>query len=222
MNLRLALFLTLGGVSACLAADRSPEGPGNLFIHEKTSGFEPFKAAFNAQKENLKSHGFSAYSLHRDLKDSRSFILTLKCSNLKSAVDFIQSPAFQSAMRKGGVKESVLWEGLDAKGRAYADRLHPKGGIVIARNEVKSYKFWKQCFDAEGKHQHANRGYQASRYSIHYLLANPEVAYVVHEASDVSKAPAFMTSDHMKGIMEATGVTRIDIWYGINVEEGLF
>jgi hypothetical protein len=48
------------------------------------------------------------------------------------------------------------------------------------------------------------------------------VAIVVHEASDVSKAPQFMTSDHMNGEMESTGVVGLEIWYGINIEEGTF
>ena len=205
-----------------LWAQPLPEGPGNLFLHEKISDLNTFKAAFQAQAQNLKGHGFLAYSLHRDLKDLHSIILTLKCSNLRKGVEFIQSRPFQSAMEPAGVKNILLWEGLNAKDRQYANHPQKKGGIVIARNVVKSYKFWKQCFDAEGGHHHESRGYTPSNYSIHYLLGKPEVALVVHEASDVSKAPAFMTSDHMKGIMESTGVTQIDIWYGINLEEGLF
>ncbi len=170
----------------------------------------------------MKTHGFSAYSLHRDLKDPHALILTLKCSNLQEAVAFIQSVDFKTAMDQAGVKNSVLWDGLDVIERKYEDRLNGTGGIVIARNEVRSYDFWKACFDAEGHHNHPGRGYKPSRYSIHHLPGKTAVVLVAHKASDVAKAPAFMTSPAMKGVMEASGVTGIEIWYGIEIEEGLF
>jgi hypothetical protein len=198
------------------------EAPGNLFIREKVGDINSFQAAFQGQRSSLKGHGFLAYSLHRDLADSSFLILTLKCSNLNEALAFVDSADFTASMNKAGVENPVIWDGLDVAGRKYANQDKMSGGIVIAHNEVRSYDFWKSCFDAEGLHHHPGRSYQPSNYSIHYLPGKPEVALVVHEASNPTKAPAFMTSSAMKGVMEASGVTGIEIWYGVNIEEGVF
>jgi hypothetical protein len=203
-----------------------PESPGNIFIRMEAGDLQsfPLQETFRSQKENLKKHGGLAYSLHRDWTEKGAFILTLKCSNLRKVVNFTRSPNFLTPFERAGAKEFADWIGDNVVERAYGNRRFPAGGkrgIIVAHNEVKSYDFWKACWDAEGKHRHAKRGYQASRYSIHHLGGKPDQVLVVHEASDVSKAPAFMTSDHLKGAMEAMGVTGIDIWYGINLEEGL-
>jgi hypothetical protein len=198
--------------------------PGTVFIRQKVADFKTFRQVFLDQKQNLKDHSFSAYSLHRDLNDPLTYILTLQCSDLGKGVDFVRSADFMSAMDKAGGKIPMVWYGLDSKERKYTDQPKMTGGIVIARNEVRDYKFWLDCFYKEdgGKHNHPGRKYKNSNYSIHHLPGEPEVAIVVHEASDVTKAPVFMTSDPMNGEMEATGVIGLEIWYGINLEEGIF
>ncbi len=198
--------------------------PGNIFVRQKVTDFKTFHQVFDSQKQNLKDHGFSAYSLHRDLKDPLTYILTLKCSDLGKGVEFVRSADFMASMDKAGGKIPMVWYGLDSKERKYTNQPKMTGGIVIARNEVRNFKFWLDCFYKEdgGKHNHPGRKYKNSNYSIHHLPGEPEVAIVVHEASDVSKAPAFMTSDPMNGEMEATGVIGLEIWYGINLEEGIF
>jgi len=124
-------------------------------------------------------------------------------------------------MDKAGGRIPQVWWGLDEVGRTYRDLPEQGGGIVIARNEVRDYPFWLKCFKAQN-HNHEGRKYKNSDYSVHYLPGKPAVAIVVHEASDVSKAPQFMTSDHMNGEMESTGVVGLEIWYGVNIEEGVF
>ncbi len=215
-----SLFFLLGIISC--ARHPSLEAPGNLFIRLQICDLNDFKKNFFNPPDKLKAQGFLAYSIHRDLKDPKTYILALKCSNLKKALDYIQSSNFHTMCVGAGLVIPVIWAGLDVRGRKYENKLTMPGGIVIARNEVKSYDFWKACFDAEGQHHHADRGYVPSNYSIHHLPGKPEVAIVVHEASNITKAPAFMTSPAMKGVMESTGVTKIDIWYGTNLEEGIF
>jgi len=199
-----------------------PEVPGNLFIRQQICDIDDFKKAYLNPPQKLKDQSFTAYSLHRDLKDPKTYILTLKCTNLRKAVGYIQSSDFHTACVGAGVGIPVIWCGVDVRERKYENRPKISGGIVIANNQVKDFGFWKACFDAEGGHHHADRGYEASHYSIHHLAGKPDQVIVVHEASDVSKAAAFMTSPAMKGVMEASGVTGIDIWYGINLEEGTF
>ncbi len=222
----LALFFS---ILLCLTSHVWSKGsplnaPGTVFIRQKISDFKTFRQVFVDQKQNLKDHGFSAYSLHRDLNDPLTYILTLKCSDLEKGVDFVRSANFMASMDKAGGKIPMVWYGLDSKERKYTDQPKMTGGVVIARNEVRDYKFWLDCFYKEdgGKHNHPGRKYKNSNYSIHHLPGEPAVAIVVHEASDVSKAPVFMTSDPMNGEMEATGVIGLEIWYGINLEEGLF
>lgn len=199
-----------------------PEAPGDLFIRQTAKDINAFKEAFADQAQALRASGATAFSLHRDLKDAEAFILTLKSSNLKKTDSLLRSYGFRSAMRAAGVREGVTWAGTDVMERKYENRRRISGGIVIANNQVRSYEFWKSCWDAEGKHKHPKRGYEPSRYSIHCLKGKTDSVLVVHEASDVSKAPAFMTSDRMKGVMESMGVTGIEIWYGINLQEGIF
>jgi len=218
----LAVMLFGGNVFADPAF--SLNAPGNIFIRQKAGDTKAYREALLGQKDQLKAHGFSAYSLHRDLKDRHVLIVTLKCSDLEKGIDFVRSPDFMSALDKAGARIPMVWYGLDTTERKYFGQPKMTGGIVIARNEVRDYKFWLDCFYKEdgGKHNHPGRKYKNSAYSIHHLPGKPETALVVHEASDVSKAPAFMTSDAMNGEMEATGVIGLEIWYGINIEEGLF
>ena len=197
------------------------DSPGNIFIRQKATDLKSFRETFLGQKENLKVHGFLAYSLHQDLNDPQIFILTLKCSDLDKGVSFIRSPEFMAAMDKAGARIPMVWYGLDTDGRKYTNQPKMTGGIVIAINQVRDYDFWLKCFKSEN-HKHEGRKYKNSNYSIHHLPGNPAVAIVVHEASDVSKAPTFMISDPMNGEMEATGVIGLEIWYGTNVEEGTF
>jgi hypothetical protein len=224
--LKLVLFAFLIFIisTACKSHNLSLNAPGTVFIRQKVKDIKTFRKVFLGQKNNLKTHGFSAYSLHLDLKDSHIMIVTLKCSDLKKSVDFVRSPDFMSALDKTDTQIPMVWYGLDTTERQYTNQPKMTGGIVIARNEVRNYKFWLDCFYKEdgGKHNHPGRQYKNTNYSIHHLPGNPEVAIVAHEASDVTKAPAFMTSNAMKGEMEATGVIGLEIWYGINLEEGLF
>jgi len=218
-GLSLSLLCVL--VSCLWKSPASLKSPGTIFIRQEVPGYQAIRTAFLGQKESLISHGVSAYSLHRVLRDSHSFILTLKCSNLEKGVDFFRSLGFMAAMDKAGAGIPVIWYGLDATERKYASQSKMSGGIVIARNEVRDYNFWLRCFQSES-HHHPGRKYKNSGYSIHYLPGNPAVVLVVHEASDVSKAPSFMTSAAMNGEMKATGVVGLEIWYGINLEEGVF
>jgi hypothetical protein len=199
----------------------SKETSGTVFVREKAADVKVFRETFLGQSQNLKSHGFLAYSLHRDLKDKTTLILTLKCSDLEKGVDFIRSAEFMAAMDKAGTRIPQIWYGQDTQEREYTSQPKMTGGIVIARNEVRDYDFWLKCFRAQN-HAHEGRQYKNSGYSIHHLESKPAVAIVVHEASEVSKAPIFMTSDHMNGEMESTGVVGLEIWYGINIEEGTF
>jgi len=213
----LSTFLLFTG-SLCAG---SLNGPGNIFIRQKAEKRADYLMAFLNQATALKAHGLTGYSFHQDLKEKTTYILCVKCADLEKGLDFVQSPEFQSGMDKAGAGIPQIWWGLDETGRSYQDLPEMGGGIVIARNEVRDYPFWLKCFRAQN-HNHEGRKYKNSHYSVHYLPGKPAVAIVVHEASDVSKAPAFMTSDHLKGEMESTGVVGLEIWYGVNIEEGIF
>jgi len=217
-------YLILSAFVLILATACGPNlrSPGNFFLRQKAPNLQAFKDALKKLKPELKQKGFLAYSLHRDLGDRQTYILTLKCVDLRQGEEFLRSPAFREPLGAAGVGEPALWSGLDVRARTYENQPSMTGGIVIAANCVKDYPFWQKCFDAEGGHHHADRGYVPSHYSIHHLPGKPDWALVVHEASDVRKAPAFMTSPAMKGVMESTGVVQIEIWYGVNLEQGIF
>ncbi|HVZ80611.1 MAG TPA: hypothetical protein VHE12_07410 [bacterium] len=225
VSMVFAAVLMMAFFSSGCRNDRSSlEAPGTIFIRQKAADPKAYLRAFFEEGPKLKAHGFSAYSLHRDLNDRGTFIITLKCARLGEGVDLVRSPEFMAAMDKADTQVPMVWYGLDTTERRYTEQPRMTGGIVIARNEVRDYGFWLDCFYKEdgGKHNHPGRKYKNSNYSIHHLPGKPEIAIVAHEASDVSKAPAFMRSEPMKGEMESTGVTGLDIWYGVNVQEGLF
>jgi hypothetical protein len=221
-------FLLLFSVTAFAVpakGDSTPlEGPGTIFIHQSTPNLKTYLSAFLSQTASLKDNSFSAYCLDRDLYDPHKYILVLKCSDLGKGVHFIRSSKYMSVIDRSGARLPMIWYGLDHNSRNFTDQSRMTGGLVIARNEVRNYPFWLKCFYAEdgGKHNHPGRHYKNSEYSIHHLPGDPAVAIVVHEASDVSKAPPFMVSDPLKNEMEATGVTALEVWYGINLQEGVF
>ncbi|MGH7738665.1 MAG: hypothetical protein ACREL1_00825 [bacterium] len=221
-TLLLVLAILVGGyLKANVCALR---GPGNLFIRQQASNYQNYRTAFLSQRAGFKAHGFSAYSFHLDLKNPHIIITTLKCSDLQKGLAFVRGPELEAALGKAGARIPEVWYGLDTTPRHYDGLPKKPAGIVIARNEVKDYPFWLKCFYAEdgGKHNHPGRHYKNSAYSIHHLPGNPAIAIVVHEASNVSKAPPFMVSDPMVGEMESTGVVGLQLWYGVNMDEGTF
>jgi hypothetical protein len=212
----------------------SPDSPGNIFIRQKVADANAFQAAIQNLRKDFKASGFSAYSLHRDLYNPGLLILTLKCSNLEKGLAFIKSADYQDAMKKAGVKGMTVWSGADVNARTYKKMAKKPAGIVIAFNQLKSYDYWFAFYNAEhdqkhggvnkneGEHYHAERPYKSSNYSIHRGLGKPDSVIVAHEASDVSKAPAFMTAPPMKIMQKPSGITRFDVWYGYNLSQGTF
>ncbi|HVM33700.1 MAG TPA: hypothetical protein VMU88_11240 [bacterium] len=219
----LLAVVTLGGFGC--GPQASLRSPGTLFLRQPVDSYKTFHEAFLAQAPRLKQQGFWAYSLHQDLSNPKAILLTLACSDLQKGLDFVRSDYFLNAMNKAGAGVPSVWWGLDLTARVYRPEPHMKGGIVVARNEVRSLAFWKKGFDAEGPHNHAGRHYVASNRSVHAWPAKgegPAVVIVAHQASDVRMAPAFMDSPSMRGEMEALGVTGLELWYGKNIEQGLF
>jgi hypothetical protein len=219
----LLVCVLLGANGGCgRAKDTGLDSSGNIFVRQMATSLKLYREAFLGQKQALKAHGFEAYSLHRDLKVPHVFILTLQCSDLAEGVSFIRSPEYMAAlMNKAGARIPMIWYGLDTVERKYTDQSHMTGGTVMAFNQVRDYPFWLKCFQSEN-HHHPGRKYKASDYSINHLPGDPAVAIVVHEASNITYAPAFMTSEPLYSEMESTGVVGLEIWYGINVEEGTF
>ncbi len=233
--LALAFFFMAGAGWAVDTPLPSPDSPGSLFIREKVPDLPAFRRAFQDLKADFKSNGFSNYSLHRSLKNPGMLILVLKCANLARGLEFIHSKAYRSSMDRAGVGEALVWSGVDILPRSYGNQPPKPAGIVIARNELVSYVYWKAFFDAEHNQGHGgqnahkddgyhpNRHYQSDHYSIHRGLGSKsDVAYVVHEASDLSKAPEFMDSPAMRAMKQPLGITGFYVWYGYNLEQGTF
>jgi hypothetical protein len=224
-------------LQVCWAASSPPpssNSQGTIFIREKVADEGAFHPAFNSIRDEFKTAGFLAYSLHRDLQNPSYLILTLQCSNLEKGVAFLKEKKYLLAMKKVCVRDAVVWSGADIIPRVYGDLSPQPAGIVIARNDLKSYDYWKAVFDAEHNPAHGGRNpnkeegyhekrdYQASHYSIHRGVGKADVAYVVHEASVVSKAPEFMTSAPMKTMKGPLGIMKFTVWYGVNIEQGAF
>lgn len=212
----------------------SPDSPGNIFIRQKAADAKAYQKAVQGLREDFKANGFSAWSLHRDLRNPGLLILTLKCSNLQKGLGFVKSADYRDAMKKSGVQGMTVWSGADVQARTYKKMAKKPAGVVIAFNQLRSYDYWFAFYNAEhdkkhggenkneGEHYHAERPYKAGNYSIHRGLGKPDSVIVMHEASDVSKAPSFMTAPPMVITQKPAGITRFEVWYGYNLDEGTF
>jgi hypothetical protein len=230
----MVLFLAVPLVWAADSPAPSPDSPGNIFIRQKAGDAKAFQAAIKNLRKEFKANGFSAFSLHQDLKNPGLLILTLKCSSLENGLAFIKSKDYQDTVKKAGVKGMTVWSGADVNARTYKKMAKKPAGIVIAFNQLRSYDYWFAFYNAEhdtkhggenkneGEHYHAERPYKAGNYSIHRGLGKPDSVVVVHEASDVSKAPAFMTAPPMEIMKKPSGITGFEVWYGYNLDQGTF
>jgi hypothetical protein len=230
----MVLFLAAPLVWAADSPAPSPDSPGNIFIRQKAADAKAFQQAIQDLRSEFKASGFSAWSLHHDLNNPGLLILTLKCSNLEKGLTFVKSADYRDAMKKSGVAGMTFWGGADVQARTYKKLAKKPAGIVIAYNRLKSYDYWFAFYNAEhdnkhggknvheGEHYHAERPYKSGNYSIHRGLGKPDSAIVVHEASDVSKAPAFMTAPPMVITQKPAGITGFEVWYGYNLSQGNF
>jgi hypothetical protein len=218
-------FVLLSAVLVLLAGCSSPypSVPGNIFLKVRVLDEKAWRKGFETEIPILKSQGFQAYSLHQDLSDPQSLLLTLKCGDLKKGLRFAKSGNLLDLPTVMG--KQVVWAGTDVQERSYLYGIS-KGtsGIVIVRHQVKDFDFWYKGYQhaSGGTHHHPDRGYIPSRRSVHRVPGDPAAALVVHAASNVSKARAFMETQNMRDRMEAGGVIGTpEIWYGIDIEEGL-
>ena len=113
LKLTLLAFAVFAFTSASWC--NSLNASGTVFIRQHTKNIKTYREVFLGQTQNLKAHGFTAYSLHRDLKDSHVVIVTMKCLDLEEGVHFLfVQPEFMSAMDKADVQiPVVLSMGLD-------------------------------------------------------------------------------------------------------------
>lgn len=207
--IRWACFISLCALNACRSPSASyPETPGNLFIRQQICDVAYFKKTFLTPSEKLKAQGFLAYSLHRDLNDPKTYLITLKCSDLKKAVDYIESSNFHTICVGAGLGTPLLWAGTDMIERKYKNLTRMTGGIVITRLELSSYETWKSRFD-----QKKDLSIQPGSESLHRLSEKSETVLLVYETSSASPA-----SESGK----AEGVTSQQVWIGVNLEEGVF
>jgi hypothetical protein len=208
------IFLFLVSLSCKSFGPAYPDAPGTIFVRQQICDIDYFKKVFFDPQKNLRAEGFTAYSIHRSLEDPKGYLLVFQCSDLKRAVKYVQSSHFHSICVGSGLGVPLMWAGVDVVRRKYVNQNPMTGGIVIERNEVKDYDFWKKWFDS------ANG--MTGNYSIHDLKGMPEVVIVAQEVPDVFAARTLMNSDGMRNALEAAGVTKQEIWYGINLEEGVF
>jgi len=222
MRTPILLSLALALLSGC--SPPYPSTPGNIFLKVRVLDEKAWRKGFETEIPVLKAQGFQAYSLHQDLSDPQSLLLTLKCKDLRKGLRFATGGNLLDLPTVMG--KQVVWAGTDVQERSYLYGIS-KGtsGIVIVRHQVKDFDFWHKGYQhaSGGTHHHPDRGYKPSRRSVHRVPGHPAAALVVHAASNVSKAPAFMETQNMRDRMEAGGVIGTpEIWYGTDIEEGLF
>ncbi len=206
-------FLCLAlSVVSCRVQITYPHAPGTLFIRQQICDLNDFKSGFFKRENDLRGHGFMAYSFHRDPIDPKTYILSFKCGDLEKAVEFIRSSNFYFSCVGAGLGQPLFWAGTDVVGLPYPKLTPLAGGIALARYEVRDYDTWKRGWDVE---YGGNRGRPKTEggpqtLSLHRLEGRPEAVIVVYEVTDIPQARAFLDSEAEKN---ANRYPRASPWY---------
>jgi hypothetical protein len=198
-------FLVLAA-PACQFQTTYPDKPGTLFIRQQICDLNDFKRGFFSDKNDLKKHGFLAYRFYRDIKDPKTYLIFLKCENLKQAERFIQNSNFYIACVGAGLGSSETWAGEevgDSKGG------YPAGNeMVLLRYELKDLTAWKKTWGDEVK---------CKLYQLH---GYPEVVIAACEMPRAGQHQLFL--EKLKNQMNVDNAIRLDYWIGTFLEEGTF
>jgi hypothetical protein len=182
-----------------------PNAPGTLFIRQQICDLSDFKTRFFAPKNDLKNRGFLTYRFYRDIGDPKTYILVFECVDLKKAVEFIQSSNFILSCVGAGIGLPVIWAGTEEL--PAPQPVAGRESLVLVRYEVKDYESWKKRRD---------RG----DAGLYRLSGSPGVVIAAQKVGDIQKARDRMESPGEKDVMSAAGVTHLDIWFGIYLEDG--
>jgi hypothetical protein len=199
-------------LSACQVQSSYSNKSGTLFIHQQICDLGDFKKGFFSHQNDLLSHGFQAYSFHRDSRDPKGYILAFQCADLNQAARFIQKSNFYISCVGAGLGLPEIWSGESVKEHIYRNQTPMTGDIVVVRCEMKDYGVWKKYWDSQNQ----------PGDSLYYSAGHPEVVILAHEVPDITQAQAFLDSQLTPSAMEAAGVIRLDYWIGTNLEEGTF
>jgi hypothetical protein len=214
------LFLIFSG---CQFQSPYPKGQGTLFIRQQICDLSEFKNRFFSLKNNLKGNGFLSYSFQRDLRDPKTYILEFQCSNLKKAVDFIQSSNFLVACVGGaGLGLPVLWAGVGNQQFPIPNQSQGTGGLVVGRYELKGNTFWKKIWDGGKFSDLFGDKREEMLIRLYPFAGNPRQVLVVQEVADILKAQEIMNSREMKNNFQEAGLIPLNFWFGTNLEDGNF
>jgi hypothetical protein len=212
-NFRGFLFLlVLLAAPACRLQNPYPEAPGTLFIRQQICDIDDFKKSFFRPQNNLKGHGFRAYSFSRDPKDPKTYILAFSCADLRKGVAFVRSSNFLTACIGSGMGLPLMWAGVQ-EDRPDPNLARKTGGMVVARYEVKDFEAWTKIWDSQ-----KGTGKTGSGTGLYRLDGDPEVVIVTREVSDITQAQAPMDSQALL----TAGVNHQDLWLGTHLEDGTF
>ncbi len=212
----IALVCVAGGVGC------KPPGPapsavqGTIFIRQQICDIDDFKKAF-LRPGLLASQGFTAYGIYRDLQDPKTYILTFQCSDLDKAVECIRSSSFHIACVGAGLGLPLMWAGVDIKPLRDIPPKSTNGGLVVVRYEVRDYGAWEKNFEADHRW-----GIHTDSDCLYRLAGNPHSVILAYETPDPRSTLEDLDSHAFQNAQEASGVTRREVWSGLNLEEGTF
>ena len=186
-----------------------PEGTGTLFIRQQICDLGDFKTRFFSPSHNLPAKGFLSYEAYRDTNDPKTYLLVFQCSNLRKALEFIQSSDFLVACVGAGLGLPLVWAGVE---EGTNPGPNPQtGGLVVGRYEFMEGVPWPGMGVASGSPVR------------HYRIAgHPGSVIVAQEVPDILTAADFMDSPGVKKALETAGVKRLDQWQGTFLERGIF
>ncbi len=216
----LRCFIALTCVAAAVGC--KPPGPppsavqGTIFIRQQVCDIDDFKKAF-LKPGLLKSQGFTAYGISRDLQDPKTYILAFQCSDLEKAVDYIRSSSFHIACVGAGLGLPLMWAGVDVKLGRGTPAKSTGGGLVVVRYEFRDYGAWEKSFEADNRWI-----FHAGNESLYRLSGNPDSVIVAYETPDPRAILDQLDSHDFQNAQEASGVIRRETWSGITLEKGTF
>lgn len=213
-NFRGFLFLlVLLAAPACRLQNPYPEAPGTLFIRQQICDIDDFKKSFFRPQNNLKGHGFLAYSFLRDPKDPKTYILVFSCADLRKGIAFVRSSNFLIACIGSGMGLPLMWVGAPWEDVTDPNLARKTGGMVVARYEVKDFEAWGKIWGSQKDFRRTG-----SKTGLYRLEENPDVVIVTQEVPDITQAPIPMDTQ----ALNTAGINHQDLWLGTHLEDGTF
>ena len=171
-------------------------------IQHRVKDFDKSVTGYFSRDSLLKAYGITHLMIGQALLDPKLVFIVDRIEDVEKTKTFFKDPKVVEAMKKAGVAKPPSYSfaemvRYDDSPRKYAE------GLIISHH-VKDYDAWLKAFDAEGPEVRAANG--VIDRGIGRDFYDPNMIYIIFEASDMTKAKARLASPELKKMMSDAGV----------------